>query len=61
MAESEKTLVVALGFFQKFFGYQTNLLVYGSGGYKFSDYLKVGIPLNVSFMVTVVLSAYVLL
>ena len=28
-------------------GYQTNLLVYGPGGYRFSDYLKLGIPLNV--------------
>jgi di/tricarboxylate transporter len=28
-------------------GYQTNLLVYGPGGYRFSDYLKMGIPLNV--------------
>jgi di/tricarboxylate transporter len=27
-------------------GYQTNLLVYGPGGYRFSDYLKMGIPLN---------------
>jgi di/tricarboxylate transporter len=27
-------------------GYQTNLLVYGPGGYRFSDYLKIGIPLN---------------
>jgi di/tricarboxylate transporter len=27
-------------------GYQTNLLVYGPGGYRFSDYLKLGIPLN---------------
>lgn len=28
-------------------GYQTNLLVYGPGGYSFKDYLKLGIPLNI--------------
>ena len=27
-------------------GYQTNLLVYGPGSYRFGDYLKLGIPLN---------------
>ena len=33
-------------------GYQTNLLVYGLGNYKFSDYTRLGIPLN---LVTIVL------
>jgi di/tricarboxylate transporter len=27
-------------------GYQTNLMVYGPGGYKFSDYVRVGVPLD---------------
>jgi di/tricarboxylate transporter len=27
-------------------GYQTNLMVYGPGGYRFSDYLRVGVPLD---------------
>jgi di/tricarboxylate transporter len=27
-------------------GYQTNLIVLGPGGYHFSDYLKIGLPLS---------------
>lgn len=27
-------------------GYQTNLMVYGPGGYHFTDYLRLGIPLS---------------
>ncbi|HEY7464321.1 MAG TPA: SLC13 family permease [Candidatus Limnocylindria bacterium] len=34
-------------------GYQTNLMVYGLGGYRFSDFSRVGVPLNV---VTITLS-----
>ncbi len=28
-------------------GYQTNLMVYGPGGYRFSDFIKIGLPMNV--------------
>jgi di/tricarboxylate transporter len=28
-------------------GYQTHLMVYGPGGYKFSDFLRMGVPLDV--------------
>ncbi len=28
------------------FGYHTNMMVYGPGGYRFTDYLRVGVPLN---------------
>lgn len=35
------------------FGYQTNLIVMGPGGYRFSDYLRLGIPLSIALWATV--------
>ncbi|MFN0115801.1 MAG: SLC13 family permease [Paracoccaceae bacterium] len=28
-------------------GYQTHMMVYGPGGYKFSDYVRIGVPLDI--------------
>jgi di/tricarboxylate transporter len=35
-------------------GSQPNLLVYGAGGYRYADYLRVGLPLNVLVLVTTI-------
>ncbi len=41
-------------------GYQTNLMVYGPGGYRFSDYLKIGVPLDILIgVVAVVITPWV--
>ncbi|OIJ19433.1 SLC13 family permease [Anaerobacillus alkalidiazotrophicus] len=39
-------------------GYQCNLIVYGPGGYRFSDYLKIGIPLNIMYLIVTVVIVY---
>ncbi len=36
-------------------GYQTNLMVYAPGGYRFLDYTRFGAPLNLAFWLTAVL------
>ena len=48
---SPQPLIIALimgaaGSFATPFGYQTNMMVYGPGGYRSGDYLKLGIPLS---------------
>jgi di/tricarboxylate transporter len=33
-------------------GYQTHMMIYGPGGYRFTDFLRVGIPLNIICWIT---------
>ncbi len=51
-----KPFIIALCFgasacFASPIGYQTNLLVYGPGNYRFTDYFRLGIPLNLLVLV----------
>ena len=34
------------------FGYQTNIMVYGPGGYKFQDFFKIGVPMTALYSIT---------
>jgi len=53
-------MVAASACFATPIGYQTNMLVYGPGGYRFTDFMKTGIPLNLSLGVVVCLTIPVL-
>ena len=37
-------------------GYQTNLIVQGIGNYKFTDFVRIGLPLNIiTFLISIIL------
>ena len=48
-------MIASAGSFATPLGYQTNLMVYGPGGYRFSDYLRTGLPLNILIWATAVI------
>lgn len=61
MGVSERPFLIAVAVaascaFSTPVGYQTNTIVYGPGGYRFSDFTKVGLPLNfIFFLISVVM------
>jgi di/tricarboxylate transporter len=45
-------MIAASASFTTPFGYQTNLMVYGLGGYRMTDYLRFGLPMSLILFVT---------
>lgn len=54
----ERTIAIAIAVtasssFLTPMGYQTNTMVYGPGGYRFTDYLRLGVPMNLAVATTI--------
>ncbi|WP_428389399.1 SLC13 family permease [Mucisphaera sp.] len=48
-------MIAASASFSTPIGYQTNLMIYGPGGYRYTDYTRIGLPLTVLLLVITVL------
>jgi len=62
MGVSARPFLIAITFaastsFATPIGYQTNTMIYAPGGYRFFDFARIGVPLNILFWVTTVLLA----
>lgn len=60
MGVSARPFLIAITFaastsFATPIGYQTNTMIYAPGGYRFSDFARIGVPLNIIFWATTVL------
>ncbi|TSA33220.1 MAG: SLC13 family permease [Porphyromonadaceae bacterium] len=52
------TASASMGVFITPHGYQTNLMIYGPGGYRFKDFLPIGLPLTVVNMIVAIAVLY---
>lgn len=60
MAFAIAVIISAAASFATPIGYQTNLMVYGPGGYRYSDFMKIGVPLTVIVgIITVIVTPFV--
>ena len=41
-------------------GYQTNTLVYGAANYRFTDFVKIGVPMNIVVGIVAGMAIYLL-